>query len=80
MREIREELSVVEDQLAVLADDADDKSLRALVSETAAAEHDYREANRHAEAMRRHRDGLVAELDDLTLRMNDLLDRMEPTA
>ena len=80
MREIREELSVVEDQLAVLADEADDKSLRALVSETPAAEHEYREANRHAEAMRRHRDGLVAELEDLNARMNELLDRMEPSA
>jgi len=78
MREIREELSVVEDQLAVLADDADDKSLRALVSETPAADHEYREANRHAEAMRRHRDALVAELAELDARMNDLLDRMEP--
>ena len=80
MREIREELTVVEDQLAVLADDADDKSLRALVAETPAAEHEYREANRHAEAMRRHRDALVAEMDELSARMNDLLDKMEPLA
>jgi len=78
MREIREELSVVEDQLAVLADDADEKSLRALVSETPAADHEYREASRHARAMRRHRDALVSEMGELEARMNELLDRMEP--
>ncbi len=79
IREIREELRIVDEQLDVLADDADDKSLRALVSETPSAEHEYREAQRHADAMRRHRDQLTAELADLEVRINDLLDKMEPT-
>jgi chromosome segregation ATPase len=78
IKEIRDELCVVEDQLAALTDDADDKSLRALVSETPVAGHEYREAQRHADAMRRHRDGLVSELADLEARINELLDKMEP--
>lgn len=78
IKEIRDELRVVEDQLAALVDDADDKSLRALVSETPSADHEYRESQRHADAMRRHRDGLVAELSDLEARINDLLDKLEP--
>ncbi|MGA0862419.1 MAG: hypothetical protein ACO3RB_00855 [Ilumatobacteraceae bacterium] len=78
IKEIRDELSVVEDQLAALTDDANDKSLRALVSETPAAGHEYRESQRHADAMRRHRDGLVSELADLEAWINELLDKMEP--
>ena len=38
IREVREELRIVDDQLSHLVDDADEKSLRALVSETPAAE------------------------------------------
>ena len=78
IREIREELRIVEEQLDVLADEADDKSLRALVSETPAADFEWREAKVHADAMRRHRDGLVAELAGLQARVDELLDRMEP--
>ena len=70
------ELAVAEDQLAHLAEDADDARLRALVSETPLAEHDKREAERHAEAMRRHRDGLVVERDRLEASQDALLDRL----
>ena len=80
IKEIRDELLVVDDQLAALADDADDKSLRALVSETPSADLEYREAQRHADAMRRHRESLARELADLENRINDLLDKLEPTA
>ena len=34
LRALREELAIVEEQLAHLSDDADDKALRSLVSET----------------------------------------------
>ena len=80
MREIREELRIVEDQLSALVDEADELSLRALVSETPAADFESREAQKHAHAMKRHRDDLVRELAELEIRMNDLLDRMEPAS
>ena len=55
----------------------EDLSLRALVAETPAAEHEHREARRHADAMARHRAELVAQRADLTARMDELLDRMK---
>ena len=80
MREVREELRIVEDQLSALVDEADELSLRALVSETPGAEYESREAQKHASAMKRHRDDLLREMSDLERRMNDLLDRMEPAS
>ena len=41
---------MADEQLAHLADEADDARLRALVSETPLAEHEHREAERHADA------------------------------
>ena len=80
IREVREELRIVDDQLAHLVDDADEKSLRALVAETPAAGFEHGEARRHADAMQRHRASLMASLADLNAKMDELLDRMkEPT-
>ena len=77
IREVREELRIVDDQLAHLVDDADEKSLRALVAETPAAGLEHREARRHADAMQRHRSSLMASLADLNAKMDELLDRMK---
>ena len=55
LRGLRRELAVTDEQLAQLADEADDARLRSLVSETPIAEREHREAARHAEAMDRHR-------------------------
>ena len=79
IREIRDELRNVDDPVDAQSSDADDKSIRARVSETPSAEHEYREAQRHADAMRRHRERLAADLTELETRINDLLDKMEPT-
>ncbi len=77
IRELQEELRVVQDQLSHLSDEADDLSLRAMVSETPSASFEYREAKKHADAMMKHRDGLVAEIALLEQRMNEYLDRMK---
>ena len=77
IRELREELRIVHDQLSHLTDEADDLSLRAMVSETPAASFEYREAKKHADAMTTHRDGLVAEIASLEKKINDYLDRMK---
>ena len=58
----REELGVSTEQLAHLADEADDARLRALVSETPVSAREHREAERHAEAMRRHRADVADEI------------------
>ena len=77
IRELRAELLVVSDQLSHVTDDANDKSLRALVAETPSAQFEYRDAQKHADVMKRHHDQIVTELTDLDRRMNELLDRMK---
>jgi uncharacterized coiled-coil DUF342 family protein len=76
LRALREELRVADEQLAALADEADDARLRALVSETPMAGREHDEARRHADAMARHRADLVNQIDELEHRQDELLDRM----
>lgn len=76
LKQLRVDLRVAEEQLAVLADDADDARLRSLVSETPLADKEHRDTSRHADAMRRHRDDLVAEIAHLELSQDKLLDRL----
>ncbi|MCU1352602.1 MAG: hypothetical protein JWM05_1811 [Acidimicrobiales bacterium] len=80
LKHVRADLRVAEEQLAQLADEADEARLRALVSETPLAEKEHREASRHADAMRRHRDDLAAEIVQLEQSQDQLLDRLvQPT-
>ena len=79
MARVVRELEVADEQLAHLAEGADEARLRALVSETPLAERDHHEAERHAAAMRRHRDQLAAEVTKLEAAQNDLLDRLVAT-
>ncbi|HEY2999694.1 MAG TPA: hypothetical protein VGJ43_14020 [Acidimicrobiales bacterium] len=74
--QLREELAVSAEQLAHLADAADDARLRALVSETPVADHDRRDAERHAEAMRNHRAKVQDEIARLERHQDELLDRL----
>ena len=46
---------MIDEQLAALADEADDARMRALVAETPLADREHREAQRHADAMARRR-------------------------
>ena len=80
MREVQEELRIVEDQLEHLVDDADEKSLRALVAETPHAQFEQHEARKHADAMTRHRDDLRITLAELGMKLDDLLDRLKEHA
>ena len=76
LKELRAELEVVDEQLASLAEAADDARLRALVSETPLADHEHHEAQKHADAMSRHRGDVVAELETLERTQDELLDRL----
>jgi cell division septum initiation protein DivIVA len=76
LRQLRDELEVSAEQLAHLADAADDARLRALVSETPVADIDHRQAERHAEAMRRHREAVLDEIAKLERAQDELLDRL----
>lgn len=76
LRALRDELAIADEQLAALAEEADDTRLRALVSETPIAEHEHNEAQKHADAMARHRSKVVEELAELDRTQDDLLDRL----
>ena len=71
---LRAELVICDEQLAHFEDDANDKEIRALVSETASAAHEHRDAARHLEFVRRRRAELVQNIRDLEERQDELLD------
>lgn len=76
LRQLRTELSVVDEQLAFLNDAADDARLRAMVSETPMADREHREAQKHADAMARHRAQLATQIGELERSQDELLDRL----
>jgi hypothetical protein len=69
----REELAVLDEQLAVVLETADEARVRALVSETPLATHEHNEATRHADAMARAREALQKSVTDLEHRQDELL-------
>jgi hypothetical protein len=77
LQRAREELAVVDEQLASLTADADEARLRSLVSETPLADQEAREAQRHADAMARSRESVVASIAELEQAQDELLDRLE---
>lgn len=78
LKRAREELAILDEQLAVFAEAADDARLRALVSETPLAEREYDEAQKHADAMAKSRAALLSTIDDLQRAQDELLDRLVP--
>ncbi|CAB4578329.1 MAG: hypothetical protein F2534_14845 [Actinobacteria bacterium] len=75
LRSLRDELRVIDEQLAHLADEAADEELRALVTEGPVGS-EPREARAHADAMARHRERVIAEIREREQRQDELLDRM----
>jgi len=76
LRSLRDELAMIDEQLTQFNDDAEELSLRALMSETPQASHESNEARKHAEAMRRHRAHVAEELVELEQRQDQLLDQL----
>lgn len=76
LRRAREELAVIEDQLAALSDAADEARIRSLVSETPLAHREYTEAQRHADAMARTRQSVAATIAELQATQDELLDKL----
>jgi hypothetical protein len=72
----RQELAVLDEQLMVFTDAADDARIRSLVSETPLAGHEYASAQRHADAANGARAGLLAIIGDLERRQDELLEKL----
>jgi len=73
---VREELAVLDEQLVVLNDAAEDARIRSLVSETPLAGHDYAAAQRSADSANRGRAALLAMIDELERRQDELLGKL----
>jgi len=69
----RLELAVLDEQLAVVRESADEARVRALLSETPLATQEHNEAERHADVMSRARDIVRQTVADLERRQDELL-------
>ncbi len=76
LKRYRAEIYILEEQLQVLDDDASDANLRALVAETAFAQSEAREAQRHADALRKERDHLLHSIEGIRRDQDALLDQL----
>ena len=72
----RAELAVLEEQILVVNEIADDTRIRALVAETPVAAKEHDEASRHASVMLQTRDSLVNRITELEQRQDELIDRL----
>jgi len=74
----RQELAVLDEQLDVFTDAADDARIRSLVSETPLAGHEYASAQRHADAASGERGRILASIGELERRQDELLGQLVP--
>jgi hypothetical protein len=74
----RQELAVLDEQLLVFTDTADDARIRSLVSETPLAGQEYASAQRHADAAMGARARLLTLIGDLEKRQDELLGQLVP--
>jgi hypothetical protein len=72
----RAELAVLDEQLVVVNEIADDTRVRALVAESPAASKEHNEAERQATVVLQSREALVDRIADLERRQDELLDRL----
>ncbi len=67
---------MLEEQLVVVNEIADDTRIRALVAETPVASKEHDEASRHASVMLQTRDSLITKIDELEKRQDELIDQL----
>jgi len=76
LRRSREQLAVLDEQLLVFRETADETRLQALVDDRPDSRLESKEAARHAEATGKARDHLAATISELEQARDDLLDRL----
>jgi len=76
LRRAREELAVLDEQLLVFRETADETRLQALVDESPLSASDHTDAQRHADANERSRNYLATSILELERSRDDLLDRL----
>jgi SMC interacting uncharacterized protein involved in chromosome segregation len=78
LAKLREELVVVEEQIAALQWEADDAHLRALVTENVADRREDVDATRHVEALRRAKESLRSRIEKAEVEHQRLVQRLFP--
>ncbi len=76
LRSARDEMAVIDEQLAALTEAADEARVRSLVSETPLAHREHTEAQRQVDAMTRTRRVVQASIDNMRATQDQLLDRL----
>ncbi|MEO6159224.1 MAG: hypothetical protein ABIQ39_16540 [Ilumatobacteraceae bacterium] len=76
LRDLRDELRIIDEQLVQLTEEADDMGIRSLVAETSGAGIEYREARGHADAMAKHRAYVQSSIAELEVKQDQLLDAL----
>lgn len=76
LKSLRTELSIVNEQLLYLNEDAEDQAIRQLVAETPGSSFEARTAQGSYEAMAKHQARVVAEIAELEQRQDELLDQL----
>ena len=76
LKQLQIELTLLDEQLAALSDDASEKEMRSLVSETPLALHEYRDAQKHVDALQEQRHHLVQAIAAQKQSQDDLLDKL----
>ncbi|MGB2757390.1 MAG: hypothetical protein WBD02_06960 [Acidimicrobiia bacterium] len=72
----RADLRILEEQLALLDDEASDANLRALVSQTPLADRDAREMQAQADALRKEQEHLLHSIAAICSDQDALLDKL----
>lgn len=76
LRELRDELRVINEQLEFLDTEAADKEIRAMVAETPDAALEHHEAQRNLEVIANYHQHLLSSIAEHELRQDQLLDKL----
>ncbi len=76
MRELRDELRITSEQLAFIESEAQEKEIRAMVSETADAALEHHEAQRNLETIQKYLQHLLKSIKENEIQQDQLLDKI----
>ena len=76
LRVTQEKLRIAEEQCSAMEEETNEHELRSLVSETADASYEYRQAKAHSDALRRHCEELRVSIREMEIRRDELLDKL----
>jgi hypothetical protein len=76
IKKLNTELALLDEQLEALSDDAREKELRSLVAETPLALHEFRDADKHVQALMVQREHLTKSIASFAEQQDALLDKL----